>query len=504
MTATGTNKRPQPKLAQQVAAQLEREIIEDGWQVGKLLASEAELTGRFGVSRWVVREALSIAQRDGLVEIRRGRSGGICVAAPALDTVGSSIRSYLGICRITSEDLYEARAALESLAVTMAAERVDDKMIAHLREVAQKAAAATVADSLEQSYVLLRELLLASGNVALLVFSYALAQITADLALRNGLAEASLRRKAITLLELRRRQIEAVVAHDVPTATALVRELIASATAAAFHPGRGKANPDLLSLPRRFVAGGNTSATPVARLAEQVSLRLQADIIGNNWEGGYNLGSEAELLTRFGVSRSVLREAIRPLERLGLVIMRRGRQSGLRVAVPDPASVVRSVDLYLSYAGLDRRAAFATQEALEPIAAARAARLDDESRQALSAELTRIASENADTSLDAIDRRVRQYYLRLARATPTPVVSLFLLILSETMTIELEHRIAKTARVEFAGEVRRCQLALADAIAAGDAALAPRRLLELRRVFFAAGAMPVAFKRPTLLVAPSR
>src|SRR5947208_310516 len=92
-----TAKPPQPKLAQRIAAQLEREIIEDGWQVGQLLGSEAQLTERLGVSRWVVREALSIAQRDGLLEVRRGRGGGILVAAPALDTVGSSIRSYLGV-----------------------------------------------------------------------------------------------------------------------------------------------------------------------------------------------------------------------------------------------------------------------------------------------------------------------------------------------------------------------------------------------------------------------
>src|SRR5688572_15320065 len=107
----------QPKLAHRIAVGLEKDIIRSGWKVGEVLGSEADLAKRHGVSRWVMREAMSIAERDGLIAIRRGRKGGIFVAAPALEAVGSAIRSYLGVCRVSSDELNETRLVLESLAM---------------------------------------------------------------------------------------------------------------------------------------------------------------------------------------------------------------------------------------------------------------------------------------------------------------------------------------------------------------------------------------------------
>ncbi|GAA5174962.1 hypothetical protein GCM10023321_79940 [Pseudonocardia eucalypti] len=57
----------------QIAAEV-RDAIESGqFAVGLLLPSEAELTGRFGVSRATVRQALDVLERDGLIETRPGK-----------------------------------------------------------------------------------------------------------------------------------------------------------------------------------------------------------------------------------------------------------------------------------------------------------------------------------------------------------------------------------------------------------------------------------------------
>ena len=73
---------------------------------------------------------------------------------------------------------------------------------------------------------------------------------------------------------------------------------------------------------------------PANNLAEQVMARLSADIRGGRLAPGARLPTEQELTTEFGVSRTVVREAVAALRADGLVVTRRG--SGAYVA--DPAA----------------------------------------------------------------------------------------------------------------------------------------------------------------------
>src|SRR5690349_11753302 len=50
------------------------------------------------------------------------------------------------------------------------------------------------------------------------------------------------------------------------------------------------------------------------KAAEALARRIQAEVIADGWHVGAYLGSEPDLLARYDVSRSVLREAIRLLE----------------------------------------------------------------------------------------------------------------------------------------------------------------------------------------------
>ena len=104
------------KLAQTIAAKIAQDILDDGWRVGAWLGNEAALVQRYGVSRWAVREALAMIERDGLVEVRRGRAGGVFVAAPSAKAISTSIRNYLEFARVTVEDIITSRTVLEELA----------------------------------------------------------------------------------------------------------------------------------------------------------------------------------------------------------------------------------------------------------------------------------------------------------------------------------------------------------------------------------------------------
>ncbi|WP_110644134.1 FadR/GntR family transcriptional regulator [Salinicola sp. CPA57] len=91
------------------------------------------------------------------------------------------------------------------------------------------------------------------------------------------------------------------------------------------------------------------------QLSEQVAQRLSDAIQAGEWGRGARLPTEAALGERYGISRSVVREAISMLRNGGLVTSRRGSGSfvaesptiSLRLPIPDPdlQSVVEVLEL---------------------------------------------------------------------------------------------------------------------------------------------------------------
>lgn len=64
------------------------------------------------------------------------------------------------------------------------------------------------------------------------------------------------------------------------------------------------------------------------RLADQVKSQLKQSIFDGHYSPGQRLPSENQLVETFGVSRVIVREAIRDLERSGLVEIKRGPKGG--------------------------------------------------------------------------------------------------------------------------------------------------------------------------------
>jgi GntR family transcriptional repressor for pyruvate dehydrogenase complex len=100
------------------------------YQPGDLLPRERDLAERLEVSRTVVREAIQVLRRAGVVTVRRGRSGGVVVASLAnLPRVAASLH---GETHATMQSLLEARRPLELAAALLAAERATDEDLARL------------------------------------------------------------------------------------------------------------------------------------------------------------------------------------------------------------------------------------------------------------------------------------------------------------------------------------------------------------------------------------
>src|SRR5437868_1855593 len=70
------------RSSERVARAILRRIQDEGWSVGARVGSEAELIAEHGVSRNVVRQAISTLENQGVVRVQAGRGGGVVVAAP--------------------------------------------------------------------------------------------------------------------------------------------------------------------------------------------------------------------------------------------------------------------------------------------------------------------------------------------------------------------------------------------------------------------------------------
>ncbi|MDO1582861.1 FadR/GntR family transcriptional regulator [Rhizobium oryzicola] len=106
-------------LVAQVRERLRSEILGGQYAPGDRLPSEIELTETHGVSRTVIREAVTGLRYDGLVEVRQG--AGIFVLKP---NTPQPLSSRLDTARISSDlEVLEVRTPLEIEAAGLAALR---------------------------------------------------------------------------------------------------------------------------------------------------------------------------------------------------------------------------------------------------------------------------------------------------------------------------------------------------------------------------------------------
>jgi DNA-binding GntR family transcriptional regulator len=125
-------------------------------------------------------------------------------------------------------------------------------------------------------------------------------------------------------------------------------------------------------------------------LADEIAFRLRAEILDGKLPPGARLQHE-ELATRFGVSRTPIREALRQLQALNLVVVAANR--GATVRVPSRTDLAEVYELRADLEG------FACELACARASDADLAELDR--AQARLAEAIRSAEQLGDAALDA-------------------------------------------------------------------------------------------------------
>lgn len=79
---------------------------------GTLLGSEETLIAKLGVSRATVRQVARLLEREGLLHVRRGISGGYFATRPDLHTIETAVSTYLEMVHTESEDITVVASAL--------------------------------------------------------------------------------------------------------------------------------------------------------------------------------------------------------------------------------------------------------------------------------------------------------------------------------------------------------------------------------------------------------
>jgi DNA-binding FadR family transcriptional regulator len=207
------------------------------------------------------------------------------------------------------------------------------------------------------------------------------------------------------------------------------------------------------------------------KLSELVAREIVHDIAARQLPPGTILKSEAELLTRYGVGRATLREALRILEVLGLISPRPGRGGGPVVAEVSSREYGRTSTFYFHLAGATVRELLESRLELEPLMAAVAARRQDE---ALRADLDRVAVRTRTAATDD-DRHwgdaATEFHEVVARMTGNRILDVF----SRALKGIYHDRVrALVYTPETRERVRKEHDAIARAINNGDAPKAER------------------------------
>jgi GntR family transcriptional repressor for pyruvate dehydrogenase complex len=122
-----------PKRAFDEITSQVREMVRAGeLSPGDRLPSERALAEQFDVSRNTVREAMRMLEVVGLIELRRGATGGAFIAQADPRRVAVNISDMLDLSEFSFSDLAEARLEVESSVIRLACERRDDDDLAAL------------------------------------------------------------------------------------------------------------------------------------------------------------------------------------------------------------------------------------------------------------------------------------------------------------------------------------------------------------------------------------
>lgn len=210
-------------------------------------------------------------------------------------------------------------------------------------------------------------------------------------------------------------------------------------------------------------------------LAERVTEQIENLIVANHLQPGDHLPPERELARQFGVSRTVVREAIRALVAKSLLEVRPG--GGTVVRSPTAESVAQSMKLFLrgGLELLDYDKVHEVRRLLEieiaGLAAERRTEADLEALETILREIPTIPKSDRDS----FARNDVNFHSTLARATHN---ALFSLLLDSIADVMLTVRQLGFSVPDMPSRVMKYHQAIYEQVKAGDSEKARQAMAE--------------------------
>jgi len=217
------------RFSDQIADLIQKKIFEDSLEVGTSLPSEKAMADEFQVSRSVIREALRILEISGLVDIKKGPTGGIFVSNVYHAPIKRSLNNLITSGEVTVDHLYDARLLIEPHIAGQAALNASEADLERFRALFEDSAAhlddpvRLKRNNLEFHLLLAR----ASGNPVLAVMLESLFELLAERTL--SFVDLALERK---FLNIHKAIFEVITRRQPEETSRLIREDIMDVTEA--------------------------------------------------------------------------------------------------------------------------------------------------------------------------------------------------------------------------------------------------------------------------------
>ncbi|MDB6062583.1 MAG: GntR family transcriptional regulator [Verrucomicrobiaceae bacterium] len=328
----------------QLADRIARGIFASNAAPGTVIASQQELRALHEAGRAVLRQAVRILEERGIAKMRRGFGGGLVVAEPNADFAARALSIVLESLGSDTQQSSVLLEAVDTHLFVHGAPRLGLEQCAELLRAVQRLNRLPDDEFLRSGAhrQLHRAIRIASGEPAVLLaygtaFEYGLDlipyrvnvvseaakgeawQITCDTA--TALVAGDMGK----MFDCRRRQREMFLANW----------------------GKWEAIArDPLQLPQL-----NDQQRPEFELTSNRAERLAREILREirllDWKPGARIGSGSELMSRYGASANILRQAVRTLQEHAAVDVEKGRSGGLFIAVPDRQRAIERARFFL-------------------------------------------------------------------------------------------------------------------------------------------------------------
>ena len=126
-------------LSSQIVSDVRDALFGKKLKPGDFLGTENDLSGRYGVSRIVARDALRTLEALGIVEIKMGKGGGARIARGNARLFAEALAVQLDLTGVTAAEIMDAQRAIECLAAELAAENATEADIARLKQLIEDA-----------------------------------------------------------------------------------------------------------------------------------------------------------------------------------------------------------------------------------------------------------------------------------------------------------------------------------------------------------------------------